>query len=141
MKYSVLENCVYFSQFILCFYRCISFDFRFLFLLNSYVTVFFCFAELIDINIVNMPGANCSIFGCGTCRSKRNSDVGIFKLPTAKDAASVEWREKMIQVITRDRVADNLFKERLLKDKVFICEKHFKPEEILKCKFLVLVIF
>ena len=62
-------------------------------------------------------------------------------LCTAKDAASVEWREKMIQVITRDRVADNLFKERLLKDKVFICEKHFKPEEILKCKFLVLVIF
>ena len=37
-----------------------------------------------------MPGANCSVFGCGSCR--RTKGIGIWKLPMAKDEAHGTWR-------------------------------------------------
>ena len=82
-----------------------------------------------------MPGANCAIFGCGTCRNQK--EFSLFKLPTPKDEEYKQWREEMIRVITKDRVPDAAFKERLLKDKVFICEKHFEDSQIYFCKFMV----
>ena len=36
------------------------------------------------INIIfGMPGVNCAVIGCGSCR--RTKGIGIFKLPSAKD--------------------------------------------------------
>ena len=55
-----------------------------------------------------MPGANCSIFGCGT--SRRNTGVGIFRLPLGKDEKSKQTRDEWIKVITRDRVVDANFR-------------------------------
>ena len=47
-------------------------------------------------------GANCSIYGCST--SRKNKDVGIFRLPAVKDDLSKKWREELLNVILRDRV-------------------------------------
>ena len=39
-----------------------------------------------------MPGANCAVFGCGSCR--RTKGIGIWKLPVAKDEAHRKWRDE-----------------------------------------------
>ena len=56
-----------------------------------------------------MPGSNCAIFGCGTCRDKRNqhNEYGIFYLRKAKDEFHTKWRSDMLAVITRDVVGDD----------------------------------
>ena len=74
-----------------------------------------------------MPGENCSIFGCGTCRNQ--SVHGIFKIPTAKDLTK-KWRSDMLSIITKDRVVDAKFKKRIDANKVFICEKHSDKEQL-----------
>ena len=81
-----------------------------------------------------MPGVNCAVFGCGTFQ--RSKGIGIFKLPAAKDENYKSWREQWLSKITRTRVVDADFKKQILEDKVFTCEKHFKPEEIEICKSL-----
>ncbi len=82
-----------------------------------------------------MPGKNCSVVGCGTCR--RENGVGIFKLPAGSDDFNKAWRAKILSKITKDRVIDAAFKERIENDKVYICEKHFEKDEIEICKYIV----
>ena len=43
-----------------------------------------------------MPGANCSIFGCGT--SRRNKGVSLFKIPSTDDDFNKEWRKKSVTI-------------------------------------------
>ena len=75
-----------------------------------------------------MPGANCSIFGCGT--NRRHSGVGIFRIPAGKDEKSKEIHDAWIKVITRDRVVDDNFRKQIDSGNVYVCERHFKKEEI-----------
>ena len=44
-----------------------------------------------------MPGDNCCIVGCGSCR--RHKGIGIFKVPT--EAADKEWRDKWLGEIKK----------------------------------------
>ena len=37
-----------------------------------------------------MPGVNCSVLGCGSCR--RSKGIGIFKLPVAKGSSKMAHR-------------------------------------------------
>ena len=67
-----------------------------------------------------MPGENCAILGCGSCR--RTKGIGIWKLPAPKDEAHKKWRDEWLQYITRSRDLDRLFKELLVKDREFKCE-------------------
>jgi len=46
-----------------------------------------------------MPGANCSVFGCGSCR--RRKGIGIWKFPEAKDEAHGTWRDEWLGEIKR----------------------------------------
>ena len=75
-----------------------------------------------------MPGANCSIFGCGT--NRRHGGVGIFRIPAGKDEKSKEIHDAWIKVITRDRVVDDNFRKQIDSGNVYVCERHFKKEEI-----------
>lgn len=81
-----------------------------------------------------MPGKNCSIFGCPT--SRRNKGVSIFKLPGRKpvreltDDEQLDWRQKCLNVVTRDRIVDKALKLRIAEGNIFICEKHFQEEDI-----------
>ena len=79
-----------------------------------------------------MPGDNCAVFDCGSCR--RTKGIGIWKLPVAKDEASKKWREDWLSIITRTREIDQDFRRRIENGKVFTCEKHFDPEDIEICK-------
>lgn len=82
-----------------------------------------------------MPGENCAVFGCGSCR--RTKGIGIWKLPLAKDEAHSTWRKEWLGEIKKTRDLDPSFKELIEKDRVFTCEKHFAAEdtEISKYKF------
>ena len=79
-----------------------------------------------------MPGENCAILGCGSCR--RTKGIGTWKLPAPKDEAHKKWRDEWLQQITRSRDLDRPFRELLAKDRVFTCEKHFEAEDIEICK-------
>ena len=79
-----------------------------------------------------MPGDNCAVFGCGSCRRKKG--IAIFKLPSAKDAEHKAWRESWLAEITKTCERDAGFLKQIEKDTVFTCEKHFKPDEIEICK-------
>ena len=75
-----------------------------------------------------MPRGNCAIVCCGTsCRTK---GIGIFKLSAAKNYKYKKWREEWVSEITKTRVIDNAFREKILNDTVYTCEKHFKAEDI-----------
>ena len=80
-----------------------------------------------------MPGVNCSVLGCGSCRRSRG--IGIFKLPVAKDEAHRKWRNDWLGEVTKAREIDQDFREQIKNDRVHACEKHFKPEDIEICKY------
>ena len=61
-----------------------------------------------------MPGVNCAVVGCGT--SRRTKGIGIFKLPAAKNDKYKRWREEWLSEITKTRVIDKAFREKILND-------------------------
>ena len=64
--------------------------------------------------------------------------ISIFKTPKAKSGVPehMKWRENLINIITRDRVIDSNFKRQINEDRLHICEKHFKKDEIEHCKLI-----
>ena len=79
-----------------------------------------------------MPGANCSIFGCSV--SRRTSGIAIFKIPGGNDEFSSSWREKLVNIITKDRVIDKGLRNQIDKRKLHICEMHYTEDQILRSK-------
>ena len=75
-----------------------------------------------------MPGSNCSVFGCGTCRNP--GDIGIFKIPAPKHEFHTKRRNDLLAVVTRDRVLDENLKKQIKNNNVSICEKHFNSDQI-----------
>ena len=67
-----------------------------------------------------MPGANCSIYGCGT--SRKHVGVGIFRIPSAKDEVSTKTREAWLNVITKDRVVDKSLRSQIDKGELYVCK-------------------
>ena len=55
-----------------------------------------------------MPGENCAVFGCGSCR--RTKGIGIWKLPLVKDEAHEKWREEWLGEIKKTREMDRNFR-------------------------------
>ena len=53
-----------------------------------------------------------------------------FCVTTRKGEFWEEWRKKTVQVIGRYRVLDQAFYTRLQKGHIWICEKHYAPEDI-----------
>ena len=71
-----------------------------------------------------MPEANCPIFGCGESRKPKYQGIGIFE----KNKES--WRKASLHVVTRDRVVDASFRKQIEEGSVYVCERHFTPEDI-----------
>ena len=80
-----------------------------------------------------MPGDNCVVFGCGSCR--RTKGIGIWKSPEAKDEAHKKWRDDWLSEITKTCEMDHEFRKRIENDKVFTCEKHFDVKDFEICKY------
>ena len=89
------------------------------------------------INIIfGMPGVNCAVTGCGSCR--RTKGIVIFKLPSAKDDEHKRWRDEWVGELKKTREVDKDFRRKFNEDKVYACEKHFKDEVIEICKYFLI---
>ena len=96
------------------------------------------------INILSDAGANCSIFGCGMSRKPKYEGIGIFKIPPShnnnnnnnnNNKNKESWRKASLHVVTRDRVVDASFRKQIEEGSVYVCERHFTPEDIEIRKF------
>ena len=81
-----------------------------------------------------MPGANCSMYGCGT--SRKHKDIGIFKLPLPKDDFHRKWRQDLIDIILRFRVLDESLERQINEDRIHICQRHFREDQFYVCKLI-----
>jgi len=81
-----------------------------------------------------MPGANCSIFGCSTSRD--HIGISLHRIPQKDDDFSSNWREKIVQIITRDRVVDQSLRKQIDKRSLHICELHYSDDKLLRRKCL-----
>ena len=84
-----------------------------------------------------MPGRNCAVFGCGSCR--RTKGIGIWKLPLAVDDRHREWREAWLGELKKTREIDSDFRDQIKNDRVYTCEKHFAPEDVEICKYFLVI--
>ena len=77
-----------------------------------------------------MPGDNCSILGCPVSRSRKYKGIGIYKVPSGDSEWETKWREKLVAIVTRDRVVDSALKEKIANKRLFICQRHYHPDQI-----------
>ena len=89
-----------------------------------------------------MPGENCAFFGCST---SRKHGIALFKLPSPRADESTETtrlktnaRESWLNLILRTRQLTSELKARIEKNNIYVCERHFKPECIIECKYFLL---
>lgn len=79
-----------------------------------------------------MPGSNCAIFGCHN--SGANKGISFFKIPTKDDDYSTEWRNKIVNIITRDRIIDKNLRKQIDNRTLSVCEIHYPPDKVLHRK-------
>lgn len=77
-----------------------------------------------------MPGENCSIYGCTVSRRAKYKGLSIFKVPAGENQFDKSWREKLVDVVIRDREVDHALRDRIQRKKIYICEKHFSEDQI-----------
>ena len=86
-----------------------------------------------------MAGANCSIKGCST--SRRTKGISIFKIPKTSNISQEEWRNELVNVITRDREINQDLRRQIKEDRLHICERHFNAGDMYYCEYFILVSF
>ena len=77
-----------------------------------------------------MPGANCALPQCGTTRREKYESVGIFQVSQRTSERYVAWKKAVYDVVSKYREEDRAFKKQIEAGNVWICEKHYKPEDI-----------
>ena len=86
-----------------------------------------------------MPGSNCSIFGCPI--SRKTVGLAIFQVTKRTDEYNSQWSDKLVNIITRDRIIDQSLKKQIEKKNLHICELHFEEEKILRSRLFSYEIF
>ena len=84
--------------------------------------------------------ANCAIFGCPISRKEQYKHISLLKVPGGKDEYSIEWSRKLIDVITKTRVSDKKLKQLIESKRLWICERHFLPNQVLHRKYFQLIL-
>ena len=82
-----------------------------------------------------MPGSNCTIIGCNISRKHK---LALFQIPTKDDEYSTLWRNKLVAIITRDRVTDAGLKEQIEKRKLYFCERHYTEAQINRREYTII---
>ena len=92
-----------------------------------------------------MGGGNCAFFGCPT---SAKHELSLFKLPTvsASDGQHTKElkqkaRDEWLRLILRTRKMTPELKTRIERNKILICERHFKPECILTGKLCCTMVY
>ena len=80
-----------------------------------------------------MPGANCSIFGYTKSRSTKG--LAEFGIPKKDDEWHRDWRENLVNIITKDREIDADLRSQIERKLLHICELHFTEDQVIRCKF------
>ena len=74
-------------------------------------------------------GKNCAIPDCFThTGGKKYKGISVFQIPTRK--CDAEWAKKLSDVLATYRTMDAELKKLIADGKCYICETHFKPEDI-----------
>ena len=53
----------------------------------------------------------------------------MFKVPVGNNDFDKDWKQKLISVITKDRVVDDSLRAQIEKSNLYICECHFSPDQ------------
>ena len=77
-----------------------------------------------------MPGANSAFPECTVSRTVKYQGIGIFQIAMTDDDFHVSWRNNIVTVLGRYRVMDKAVREHILTGKIYICEQHFRTEDI-----------
>ena len=80
-----------------------------------------------------MPGANCFIFGCA--KSRTTKGLALFVIPKKGDEWHRDWREKLVNIITKDREIDVDLRDQIEIKSLHICEIHFLDDQLICRKF------
>ena len=83
-----------------------------------------------------MIESNCSIHGWTNSRNKTKG-LGIFRIPNKNDEYSKHWRNGLVQIFTKHRVVDNQLREHTAKRPSYICELHYREDQINRCKIFI----
>ena len=71
-----------------------------------------------------MPGANCSIYGCGT--NRKRTGISIFRIPAKDDDLSTKTREAWVRIVIRDREIDSSLRKQIEQRTLHIWKDTFK---------------
>ena len=82
-----------------------------------------------------MPGSNCTIIDCNVSRKHK---LALFQIPTKDDEYSTLQRNKLVAVITRDRVIDAGLKGQIERRMPYICEHHYTKTQINLCEYIII---
>ena len=63
-------------------------------------------------------------------KTKPKEKWKLFRVTAGKSDFNTKWRENIVRVIGKYRVLDAAFYNRLKNGKVFVCERHYAPEDI-----------
>ena len=75
-----------------------------------------------------MPGDNCSIYGCTVSRRAKYNGISLLKVPCGDGEFETSWRNKLVVIITKDRVIDSSLKKQIESKRLFICQRHFTED-------------
>ena len=75
-----------------------------------------------------MSGDNCSIYGGTVSRKAKYKGISLFKLPCGDGEFETSWRNKLVAIITKDRVIDSSLKKKIGSKRLFICQRHFTED-------------
>ena len=81
-----------------------------------------------------MSGRNCCFNQCSQSdyvpKLKVKENWKLYTITTRKDEFNTRWRNDLISIVKKYRSLDKAFYERLANGKVYICQKHFAPNDL-----------
>lgn len=85
-----------------------------------------------------MPGRNCCIPGCHIYRKK--GGVSIFNVPKQEDEYNSNWRDKLINIVSKYREIDSGFRDQIRRKDLAICEIHYQDSCKIRRKLYILIV-
>ena len=79
-----------------------------------------------------MPGANCSKFTC--TKSRTTIGLAVFVIRKKDDNWHRDWREKLVNIITKEREMEADLKSQIERKSFQICELHFTKDQVTRRK-------
>ena len=81
---------------------------------------------------LEMPGDNCSIYVCTVSRRSKYKGIVIFRVPAPKTEFEKSWKDKLVAAVVITKEIDVPLRERIKSGRLFICQRHFTEDQILR---------